>query len=140
MEYESDQIPTIYELLQLYNSVGWKAYTADPAGLLQAVQNSTLVVVARNEGSLVGLVRVLSDDVSILYVQDLLVHPDHHRQGVGRFLLEDCLSRFDHVRQRVLLTDGEISQHRFYEASGFHYVARLENAALHAFVNIAGVR
>ncbi|WP_373281589.1 hypothetical protein [Ilumatobacter nonamiensis] len=40
---------------------------------------------ARNEaGRLVGLARVLSDDLSIVYVEDVLVDPAHRRNGNGR--------------------------------------------------------
>ena len=45
----------------------------------------------------------------------------------------------DHVRQRVLLTDGEDHQHRLYRAAGFHDVASLRNVAIHAFVNYRDV-
>ena len=93
---------------------------------------------ARANGRLVGLARVLSDDVSIVYVQDVLVTPEHQRSGIGRQLLKLCLDRFSHVRQRVLLTDDEAHQHRLYEALGFHDVAKLKGVGLHAFVDIAG--
>ncbi|WP_373303508.1 hypothetical protein [Streptomyces cinnamoneus] len=30
------------------------------------------------------MARTVSDDEHICYVQDVVVHPTHHRQGVGR--------------------------------------------------------
>ena len=138
MEYESGAVPNVDELVALYGSVGWGAYTNDRDGLATGIRNSTLVVTARTNGRLVGLARVLSDDVSIVYVQDVLVSPEFQRSGVGRQLLERCLDRFSHVRQRMLLTDDEAHQHRLYESLGFHDVAKLKGVGLHAFVNIAG--
>lgn len=105
-------------LLDLYEAVGWRAYTRQPEVLERAVQGSTWVMSAWRDGRLVGLVRVVSDDASIAYVQDILVHPGAQRQGVGRRLMERALDRFRHVRQLVLSTDDEPRQHAFYRALG----------------------
>ncbi len=113
------------QLLTLYEAVGWTAYTRDPEGLARAVANSTYVVSLWEGERLVGLSRLLSDDVSICYLQDILVHPDHQGRGLGRRMVEHCLARFAHVRQKVLLTDDEERQRRFYEALGFRRVAEM---------------
>ena len=94
-------------LLALYDSVGWAAYTRDPAGLQTALRNSTYVVAAWRDGQLMGLARALSDDISIVYIQDILVRPEIQRGGVGRALLAHLLERFAHVRSVVLLTDSD---------------------------------
>ena len=120
------------ELISLYGSVGWTAYTDDPDALVRAVAASTFVVTARHDGELIGLARGLSDDVSIFYLQDLLVRPEWQRHGVGRALLLECLERFGHVRQKVLITDDEERQHRFYEAVGYREGGSL---GLHAIVD-----
>ena len=138
MEYDTGQAPESHELVRLYDSVDWGVYTEDPDGLVAAVRNSTFVVSARDGHRLVGLARVVSDDVSIMYVQDLLVEPRYQRKGIGRSLLERCLVRFSHVRQRVLFTDDQAHQHRLYEAVGFHDLSKLDGVGLHAFVDIAG--
>lgn len=127
------------EVAELYESVGWTVYTADPDLLCRAVERSTFRVTARERGALVGIARCLSDDFSIFYLQDLLVRPEFQQRGIGRVLLDRCLTRFDHVRQRVLLTDDEEHQHRLYRAAGYSDVASLTNVPLHAFVSIEGV-
>jgi len=76
--------------VQLYDSVGWYEYSDDAARLAKAFANSSFVVTARNRSELVGVARALSDDVSILYVQDVVVDPAYQRQGIGRRLLENC--------------------------------------------------
>ncbi|MCC5948310.1 MAG: GNAT family N-acetyltransferase [Nitriliruptoraceae bacterium] len=122
------------EAIALYDAVGWTAYTRSPDTLTTAIANSTIVVTARDQhGQLVGLARALSDDATILYLQDLLVHPAHQRTGVGRQLLTVCLERYRHVRQKVLLTDDDEAQHRFYEELGYTTTADAD-APLHAFV------
>ncbi len=127
------------ELVALYGAVGWSAYTADPESLAAAIARSTYVVTARHDGELVGLARGLSDDVAIFYLQDILVLPEWQQQGVGRALLSACLERFAHVRQKVLLTDGEERQHRFYESVGYRDICAITTADLHAFVQIGGL-
>lgn len=124
------------ELHDLYGSVGWTAYTRDRTALADAIANSTHVATARNGAELIGLSRGLSDDVSIFYLQDVLVRPDWQHRGVGRLLVQHCLDRFSHVRQKVLLTDDMTSQHLFYRAMGF---TDTQDMSLHAFVQIAGM-
>ena len=122
------------EALALYQSVGWAAYTRDPALLARAIQNSSFVVTARNaEGELVGLARAVSDDATICYLQDILVDPACQGAGVGRKLLEAVQARFGHVRQTVLLTDDEPGQRAFYEALGFTEGADFSPGPLRVF-------
>ena len=97
------------------------------------------MVTARADGQLIGLARGLSDDVSIFYLQDVLVHPDWQHRGVGTALLTECLERYAHVRQKVLLTDDEESQRRFYESLGYEDTRRITNVGLHTFVRIDGM-
>jgi len=135
MDLLSNETFVTDELVELYDSVGWTVYTKDPDALGSAIANSTYVVSARSAGRLIGLARGVSDDVSIFYLQDLLVRPEYQRRGVGRMLLTACIERFAHVRQRVLLTDGEAHQRRLYESLGYQDIADF-GASLHAFVRI----
>lgn len=108
------------DLVSLYAGVGWTAYANDPDTLGRAVEQSSFVVSARDSaGTLVGVARVISDDVSICYLQDLLVSPHRQRVGIGRALVNRVLERYAHVRQKVLLTDDEPGQRAFYESMGF---------------------
>jgi ribosomal protein S18 acetylase RimI-like enzyme len=127
--------------VDLYNSVGWLAYTTGEAKpkLKDAIRNSTYVVTAWNGGTLVGLARCLSDDVAICYLQDILIHPEYQRLGIGRMLLADCLERFAHVRMQVLMTDDEERQKMFYESMGYRNTKELKGITLNAFVKMPGM-
>lgn len=107
------------EVLDLYGAVGWSAYTRDADSLLAGIAGSHLVVTARDGGRLVGLARAVSDGATIAYVQDVLVHPQVQRTGLGSRLLTVLLGQYDGVRQQVLLTDDEAGQRAFYESLGF---------------------
>ena len=130
------------EVVELYNEVGWLAYTnaEQRPKLEEALRNSTYVVTAWDGDKLIGLARCLSDNVSICYLQDLLVHPDYQRLGVGRKLVFNCLAHFAHVRMQVLMTDDEERQKKFYESLGYKNTKNLTRIKLNAFVQIKGVQ
>jgi ribosomal protein S18 acetylase RimI-like enzyme len=122
------------ELIGLYNAVGWSAYTNSPDTLLAAIQGSHTVAVAHVGNQLVGLARSISDGASICYLQDILVHPDHHRAGIGRGLAELIFAQYPGVRQKVLLTDDEPGQKAFYESFGMTQASEFPSGAMLAFV------
>ena len=126
-------------VVALYTSVGWLVYAKDPEGLERAMDAAHYVVQARRGDRLIGLARCLSDDVSIAYIQDILVHPDEQGKGVGRALMEDILQRYSHVRQKVLLTDDRPGQLHFYASLGFHNTRELVKTPLNAFVRYEGI-
>lgn len=120
IEFSDHEVVPIKELVELYQSVGWLLSAADPDALARAVDRSTYVVTARNDdGELVGLARCLTDDVSILHIQDVLVRPDHRRRGIGLVLVGRILSVYSHVRQKQLLADDDPGLRAFFEALGF---------------------
>lgn len=59
------------------------------------------------------MVRVLGDGVTIVFFQDVLVHSDYQRQGIGTSLMKHVLDKYKHVRQKALMTDDSISQKTF---------------------------
>ena len=114
---DSENIETS-ELIDLYESVGWTAYTSKLEIMAQLLPNSLFYRVARYNNNLVGLIRVVGDGVSIVYVQDLLVRPDYQGCGLGKALLNYILEKYKEVRQVVLLTDDLESTRIFYETCG----------------------
>lgn len=109
-------------LEDLYKSVGWTSYLRRPGLLREAFAHSLKTIAAFQEDRLVGCVRAVGDGASILYIQDLLVHPDHQRKGLGSRLLTEMLLCFPDVNQTVLLTDDTEETVGFYEAAGFRKV------------------
>jgi ribosomal protein S18 acetylase RimI-like enzyme len=102
----------------LYDDAGWSVYTKDMEKLMRALNNSLAVVTAWDKERLVGLVRVVGDGETILYIQDILVLVAYKRKGIGRELLAQIFKKFP-VRQKVLLTDDTPEARGFYEALGF---------------------
>ncbi|WP_083955908.1 GNAT family N-acetyltransferase [Tersicoccus phoenicis] len=132
----AEERPGRHELARLYAAVGWTAYTQNLDRLEAAVAGSACVLTARETGTdqLIGLVRTVADGHTVVYVQDLLVAPDHQRAGVGGALLDAVLARSEHIRQIVLTTDDEDRQRAFYESRGFTEVHDVRPAPLRSFV------
>ena len=108
------------DILWLYGSVGWTAYTASPETLRQGFAHSLLVLAAWEDGELLGILRAVGDGYTIVWIQDLLVFPAHQRRGVGSALLRAALDRYQNVRQIQLATDSTPKTAAFYKSMGFH--------------------
>lgn len=110
------------EIKPLYESVGWTSYLRYPELLPKAYAGSLKAFAAYDGERLVGIIRSVGDGVSILYIQDLLVHPVYQRKGIGRRLIAEMLNAFPDVNQTVLLTDDSEETVGFYESVGFQKV------------------
>ena len=106
------------DILSLYKSLDWTNYTKDPLRLEKAIMQSLYVVTAFDDQHLIGLIRVVGDDESIVYIQDILIRPDYQNQGVGTMLFDCVKKRFSHVRQMVLMTDKNTKNSYFYRKQG----------------------
>ena len=112
-QYSSD------EILPLYASVGWTNYVERPEMLRRAYEHSLCTLAAYDGEKPVGVIRAVGDGCSVVFVQDLLVYPDHQRRGIGTALLTALKERFPDVYQMELLTDDTPRSRGFYEANGF---------------------
>jgi GNAT superfamily N-acetyltransferase len=116
------------QVLSLYNDAGWSLYTREPEVLWSALQQSQ-VITAWHEERLVGLVRGITDQQTILYIQDLLVLQEFQRQGIGQTLVNKLVADYPTIRQKVLLTDDTEKTRAFYEACGFQSVEKMQAVA-----------
>ena len=94
-------------------------HTEDMQALEQGYRNSLLVLAAYEKDDLLGIVRVVGDGFTVVFIQDILVFPEKQRQGVGTALLEAVLERYPYVRQIQLTTDNTPQATAFYKSMGF---------------------
>jgi ribosomal protein S18 acetylase RimI-like enzyme len=125
--------------MDLYRAVGWTIYADDPNYLKTAFEHSTRVFYIQKEEKVIGLLRSLSDMASIHYIQDILVEPEHQRQGIGRKLLQKAIDSFSHVRTHLLMTDDEEKQLAFYQSMGLKNTKTLVKYPLNTFVKFKGI-
>ena len=107
------------EILKLYQSVGWINYTDNLKMLEDAYANSLRILGAYESEKLVGIIRVVGDGYSVVFIQDILVYPEYQRQGIGTALLNQILQDYKHVYQKHLLTENTEKTIQFYKSLGF---------------------
>ena len=102
------------QVKELFAALGWGEFD----GLLpELLLNSTYVVSAWDGARLVGMARVVSDRVLISTLQQVGVHPDYQRRGLGSELVRRCVAQFAHTQ--FILTFDDESQVTFYDRFGF---------------------
>ena len=125
--YKKNDTISFEEILPLYEAVGWTNYTTNPTMLKNALEHSLFLISARDEeGKLIGFLRAVGDGYSIVYIQDIIVLPEYHRQGIGTQLLRQTMKHFKEVYQLILTTDSELKTVAFYEANGFTALSKYE--------------
>lgn len=110
---------SIDDVLHLYQAVGWTNYTHQPQMLEQSLAHSLAIYVARDGEKIVGLVRLVGDGFSSVFVQDLIVLPTYQRQGIGSDLMKEALGDFKDAYQVQLATDQTEKTLGFYRSLGF---------------------
>ena len=107
------------DVLHLYQAVGWTNYTHQPEMLEQALSHSLVIYLALDGDAVVGLIRLVGDGFSSVFVQDLIVLPSYQRQGIGSALMKQALEDFKEAYQVQLATEQTEKNVRFYRSIGF---------------------
>ena len=89
----------------------------DPLLLERMIKGANLLITARLEGQLVGLLRGLSDFCYRSFIADLAVAHSYQRKGIGRQLIQ--VARNQAPEARLILFSAEDAL-PFYEKLGFH--------------------
>ena len=113
------EVVKLENVLHLYQAVGWTNYTHQPQMLEQALSHSLAIYLALDGEAIVGLVRLVGDGFSSVFVQDLIVLPSYQRQGIGSALMKEALGDFKEAYQIQLATDQTEKNLEFYRSLGF---------------------
>ena len=117
---------SINDVLHLYQAVGWTNYTNQPQMLEQALSHSLAIYLARDGEKIVGLVRLVGDGFSSVFVQDLIVLPSYQRQGIGSALMKQALADYKDAYQVQLATDESEKTLGFYRSLGFETLSSFQ--------------
>jgi len=112
---------TVNEYLNLRASVGWRSLTLRQAE--KALRGSLYIMGVYDDDKLIGMGRIVGDGAVICYIQDLIVLPEYHGQGIGSKLIKE-------LRRYVVSLIGEDEmmmfdlmcakgREAFYEKNGF---------------------
>ena len=111
------------DVLHLYQAVGWTNYTNQPQMLEQALPHSLAVYLAFDGEKIVGLIRLVGDGFSSVFVQDLIVLRIYQRQGIGSALMKQALGDFKGAYQVQLVTEETERTLGFYRSMGFEILS-----------------
>ena len=113
------EVVKLEDVLHLYQAVGWTNYTNQPQMLEQALSHSLAIYLALDGDTVVGLIRLVGDGFSSVFVQDLIVLPSYQRQGIGGSLMKEALEDFKETYQVQLATEQTEKNVGFYRSMGF---------------------
>ncbi|MFS9077875.1 GNAT family N-acetyltransferase [Streptococcus infantis] len=116
---KKQEIVKLEDVLHLYQAVGWTNYTHQPQMLEQALSHSLATYLARDGEKIVGLVRLVGDGFSSVFVQDLIVLPSYQRQGIGSSMMKEALADYKSAYQVQLATEQTEKTLGFYSSLGF---------------------
>ena len=116
---KKQEIVKLEDVLHLYQAVGWTNYTHQPEMLEQALSHSLVIYLALDGDAVVGLIRLVGDGFSSVFVQDLIVLPIYQRQGIGSALMKEALEDYKDAYQVQLVTDQTEKNVGFYSSLGF---------------------
>ncbi len=119
IKFTKESSVSIDDVLHLYQAVGWTNYTHQPQMLEQALSHSLTTYLARDGEEIVGLVRLVGDGFSSVFVQDLIVLPSYQRQGIGSNLMKEALADYKDAYQIQLATELTEKNLGFYRSLGF---------------------
>ena len=120
---KKQEIVKLEDVLHLYQAVGWTNYTHQPEMLEHALSHSLVIYLALDGDAVVGLIRLVGDGFSSVFVQDLIVLPIYQRQGIGSALMKEALKDYKDAYQVQLVTEETEKNVGFYRFMGFEILS-----------------
>ena len=119
MEYTNYMTGEEYNGLR--EAVGWRLIT--PAQAVRGLENTTFLVVARDEGRAIAMGRVLFDFGYTAYIGDVIVMPEYQGKGIGKCIVETLMKQVmesAEAEERIMFILGAAKgKEAFYEKLGF---------------------
>ncbi len=117
------------EVISLYEANKWSS-AKKPDQLTSALKNSDTLILARQNGKLVGLANAISDGHLVVYYPHLLIHPDMHGHGIGKLIMDKMKEKYGHFHQQMLVSDGQTIE--FYKKCGFELAGDTQSMWIYA--------
>jgi GNAT superfamily N-acetyltransferase len=110
------------QLSEMYSIVGWNKDGSRTVPALQKMLEKTSHYVTAFEGSrLIGFGRVISDDIFLFQLSDVMVRPEFRKQGIGLQILKQLLDALPPNANTIRMIDGFINS-SVWEKLGYHTV------------------
>ncbi len=114
-----EQLPTVLEYQALRDTTDWRSVENEAAD--EGLKGSLYAVCVYDENAIVGMGRVIGDGGLYYYIQDMIVAPDYHREGVGKLILGKLMNYINDVAQNNAFVGLMAAQgsEEFYRKMGF---------------------
>ena len=81
-----NNIPALEEYKYLCESVGWTNYMNFEV-VETSLKNSIHCITVKDNEQIVGMGRIVGDGAIYFYIQDIVVHPDYQKHGIGNEIM-----------------------------------------------------
>ena len=104
------------EIEELRSSVGWDNNTGS---FLILSKKLYTYFCARKDGKLIGFIDILSDGIADAYLQDLMVHPNYQRKGIGTELVKRAIKFLQKNNIKCIQVTFNLDYENFFKKFGF---------------------
>jgi spermidine synthase len=109
------------QIIGLYKMGGWWGENGDDTDLVnRIVKGSHCFLITTESKQIVGMGRALSDGASDAYIQDVIVHNQFRKQGIGTKITEMLMTDLEASGLKWIGLIAESGSHPFYTQMGFH--------------------
>lgn len=114
-----EKLPSVEDYNHLRTLVGW--HVCDHVTVERSLPGSLYFLCAVDNAKTVGMARIVGDGGLIFYIQDVIVHPEFQRTGVGTKLMDRIMAyiRGKAVQNTVIGLMASHGREPFYERYGF---------------------
>ncbi|MBL8130897.1 MAG: GNAT family N-acetyltransferase [Anaerolineae bacterium] len=112
--FTKDLVPA--DVARLFAQTGWTR-TRTEEQISQMLIATPLVLAAFDGDRLIGIARVLTDDLFRAYVEDVIVDESCRGRGIGKQIMEALMERLAHVEEITFNCEEHLIP--FYEQFGF---------------------
>ncbi|MDF2700706.1 MAG: rimI: ribosomal-protein-alanine acetyltransferase [Haloplasmataceae bacterium] len=104
---------------KLRKSVGWNGMELSYS---KAIKASYFHVCCFLNNELIGFIDVVSNGITDAYIQDLIVHPNYQKQGIGTNLMNMTINKLkeDNIYMISVLFDQSLLS--YYQKFGFNFI------------------
>ena len=116
MIYICNETVSVNDLADLRESVGWNRMEKEYNNPLLT---SYYHIAVYEKEALIGYIDCVSNGVTDAYIQDLMVHPDYQRRGIGTELMTIMINYLKQKHIYMISVVFEEKLKPFYEKFGF---------------------
>ncbi|PPA71700.1 GNAT family N-acetyltransferase [Jeotgalibacillus proteolyticus] len=105
------------EVPELRESIGWERRDQDFPLLFERC--NFWAGVRSNEGTLAGFGYICGMGLQHGYIEDIIVHPDHQKKGIGKALIKGLLEEAEKRGIEIVTLTFSEEHAEFYQSCGF---------------------